>query len=470
MKKKAYLIGIKGVAMTAMAVYLKEKGFKVTGSDVAETFFTDRMLAEAGISHKLGFSKENITEKYDAVIVTGAHGGMSNPEAVQAKKIGLPVSMHGRYIGSVMSGYQGISVAGCHGKTTTSSMIAMILSSANLDPSYAIGTAYINGLGAAGHAGRGKFFVAEADEYMTCPVTDPTPRFFWQKPSLAVITNIEFDHPDAYRNLEEVKAAYFQFALNTLENGDHLVACQDDAESSELLQKIKHTKIATYGFSPRADFRIKKYHISEGVSFMTVEVKGEEIGEFMVKVPGRHNLLNALAAMTACNLVANLSWAQIKEGLKKYTGGNRRMEKIYEKDRISLYDDYAHHPTEITATLNSVRDWYRTRRLIVIFQPHTYSRTKKLLEPFAQALTLADVSAVAEIFPSAREKADPSVSSSLLVEAVKRLDGKAVLVRSKAEVLNYVKQTVRQGDILMTVGAGNLYRWHADLITILAEL
>jgi len=456
MKKKAYLIGIKGVAMTAMAVYLKEKGFKVTGSDVAETFFTDRMLAEAGISHKLGFSKENITEKYDAVIVTGAHGGMSNPEAVQAKKIGLPVSMHGRYIGSVMSGYQGISVAGCHGKTTTSSMIAMILSSANLDPSYAIGTAYINGLGAAGHAGRGKFFVAEADEYMTCPVTDPTPRFFWQKPSLAVITNIEFDHPDAYRNLEEVKAAYFQFALNTLENGDHLVACQDDAESSELLQKIKHTKIATYGFSPRADFRIKKYHISEGVSFMTVEVKGEEIGEFMVKVPGRHNLLNALAAMTACNLVANLSWAQIKEGLKKYTGGNRRMEKIYEKDRISLYDDYAHHPREIAATLQALKNGWPDHRLILIFQPHRYTRTRDLFEDFTQLLSEVDVLFLLDIY-SAGETPIPGADSRSLCRAI-RMRGKVdpIFVEHKEDINSLLKGVVKENDIIAVLGAGDV--------------
>src|SRR3989344_3807514 len=188
-KKQAYLIGIKGVAMTAMAVYLKQKGFKVTGSDVVDAFATDKILRQNKIQVKKGFFKKNISRKYDLVIATGAHGGMTNIEVTTASKLGCQVWMHGKYLGNEMSEKKGIAIAGCHGKTTTSAMIASIMVHAGYDPSYAVGTAYINDLGPAGHYGRGEFFIAEADEYMTCPQTDKTPRFLWMKPHIAVFTN-----------------------------------------------------------------------------------------------------------------------------------------------------------------------------------------------------------------------------------------------------------------------------------------
>lgn len=467
MKKRAYLVGIKGVAMTALAVYLKESGWEVAGSDVTEVFFTDQILTARRIPIKTGFRRENITAKYDLVVVTGAHGGMTNAEAVRAKELNIPVFMHGKYLGQIMDKFQGISVAGCHGKTTTSSMIACMLVNAKLDPSYAIGTAYINGLGAAGHCGRGKYLVAEADEYVTCPKTDTTPRFLWQNPKAAVITNIEFDHPDVYGNLDDVVDAYLQFVRNLRKSGGFLVACLDDAEVANLLARIKDIKAVSYGFSKEADYQIASFKIHKGLSRMNIKVEGKTVGEFTVSVPGKHNLLNAAASIAVCRQFCRLSWPEIRNGLKTYTGNNRRLEKIFEKDRLSLYDDYAHHPSEISATVNSVRDWFPKKRILVIFQPHTFSRTKRLLNQFAKALSLADWVMVAPIFPSARESFDPTITSGILAKRILKEKGQAIPIKNKDEAIKLLQKSVKADDLIITMGAGNLYLWHESISHLL---
>lgn len=464
MKKKAYLVGIKGVAMTALAVYLKESGYSVTGSDVADVFPTDKILKEQRIIIKKGFTPENITEKYDLVIVTGAHGGMTNIEAVQALKLNLPTFMHGVALGKFMNSKTGVSIAGCHGKTTTTCLIASLLKKGGFDPSYAIGVAEIDNLGPAGHLGKGNYFIAEADEYMTCPETNKTPRFLWQKPKMLVITNIEYDHPDAFCDLTAVKEAFLKLA-NSLPKEGLIVCCIDNTNVREILPHIK-VPYLTYGFSPRADFQISKYYFGQKVSFMRLKHKDIDLGEYMLHIPGKHNLLNALAAGITVNQIG-IGWEKIRELLKSYTGSKRRFEKKAEIDGVYLYDDYAHHPSEIVATIEAARDWFQDFRIIVVFQPHTYSRTKKLMTDFAKSFTRADLVVITDIYPSAREQYDPSINSQMLVIQANKYKRNVYCRKDKKSVLNFLKETVRSGDLIITMGAGDVYLWSDDIIKIL---
>lgn len=466
MKKSAYLIGIKGVGMTALAVYLKEKGYVVTGSDTSDVFATDSILKKFGIGIKKGFTRENIEKKYDLVVTTGAWGGMTNPEAKRAIELGLPTYPHGKAVGLLSQDACGISVAGCHGKTTTSALIASLLTSAGLKPSYIIGTAQINNLGQPGHFGGGKYIVLEADEYMTCPVTDKTPRFLWQHPRILVMTNIEYDHPDAFANIEDVKDAFVRLTENVSDEGI-IIACCDSKEIQDILPRIKR-KVITYGFSPQADYRIEKCYFGSCVSFMHVVQGNIALGEYMLRISGKHNLLNALAAGIAANYVG-ISWDKIKEYLKVFAGTKRRFEKICEVGTMLLYDDYAHHPSEIVATVRASKEWFPDKRVVVLFQPHTFSRTKALFIEFAKSFKGADLTVITDIYPSGREQFDKTISSEMLVAAAKKYTKNVTYQGNKKEVLKFLKENISDNDLLLTMGAGDIFLLHQDIEKLMRE-
>jgi len=463
-KKNAYLVGIKGVAMTSLAVYLKEKGYEVTGSDVEDIFPTDKILQANKINIIKGFSEKNIDEKFDLAVVTGAHGGMTNIEAQKAKKLGIPTYMHGEFLGKLMEGKFGISIAGCHGKTTTSSLIAFLLQKGGFKQSYAIGTAEINGLGPAGHFGNGEIFVAEADEYMTCPSSDPTPRFMWQSPKILVLTNIEYDHPDAYANIEEVKDAYRHF-IDKLESDVVIVACIDNENVTSVLTGT-NKQVITYGFSPAADFSISHFYFNEGISFMQVMHKNINLGEYMLQISGKHNLANSLAGIIVAEHIG-MSHENIRKALKLFTGCKRRFEKISQIGGVTLYDDYAHHPSEISATLYGAREWFKYRRIIAIFQPHTFSRTKALLADFARAFIQADLAMIVDIYPSAREQPDDTINSNMLVMEANKYKKNAYYLKNKKETLSFLDKNIKDGDLIITMGAGDIYLWHDDIKKLL---
>lgn len=447
--------------MTALAVYLKQAGYQVTGSDVADEFATDTILQQYKIPARIGFREENIDKKYDLVVVTGAHGGMTNIEARRALALDLPLYMHGSFLGKIFNQKEGIAVAGCHGKTTTSALIASLLTHADFRPSYAVGVARINDLGAAGHFGAGKFFVAEADEYMTCPLTDKTPRFLYLFPKILVITNIEYDHPDAYADINAVKNAFVSLTYNLPENGI-VVACIDSKNVRDILPGVKRTVI-TYGFSPRADFQISKFYFGDGASFMRIRHQQVDLDEFMLKIAGKHNFLNATASIIVANHLG-VSWEKIRESLIMFTGTTRRFEKIAQVDKVMLYDDYAHHPSEIVATIAAARAWFPKRRLIVIFQPHTYSRTKALLSDFAKSFEFADIALIADIYPSAREQFDSTISAKHLVLAANKRKNNTHFCANKNDVTLYLKEHLASNDLVMTMGAGDIFLWHKDII------
>lgn len=469
--KHIHFIGIKGVGMTALALLAKEAKIRVSGSDVEEKFLTDEVLKKAGITFKTSFSPENIQGNPDLVVVTGAHGGLDNPEAQEAQKRGLKVVSQGEAVGIFMEGsilgrvnLIGISVAGSHGKTTTTSMIAFLLTKAGLDPSFVSGCAGISGLEGPGYCGKGKYFIAEADEYATFPQTDKTPKFLWQNPKLAVITNIEYDHPDIFDNLTQIKEAFGQLIQKLPQDGI-LVTSTDSPTVKSLFEKFGGEKIS-FGFGPTCDWQITRVSFGEGKTWFWAKHKNLDLGKFTLSVPGKHNALNALAAIVV-GVSLGIPIEKIRQILPSFLGTKRRFELIGEIRSVELYDDYAHHPTEITATLKAAKEWFPGKRIIAVFQPHTYSRTKALFDEFARCFSVADQTLLIDIYPSAREEIDPTISSKLLAIEVGKHHHNVSYFPGKKEVMEYLGKIVRPNDIILTMGAGDVFSWHQDIIKTL---
>jgi UDP-N-acetylmuramate--alanine ligase len=431
--RRVHFVGIKGVAMAALAVWYKEAGFAVTGSDVEEEFPTDEVLAKAKIS-VLGFDTKNITNSNPGLVIyTGAHGGRENDEVIEAKALGISVLPHGIALGRIMEGKKQISVAGSHGKTTTTAMIATILYEADRDPSWAVGCGEIRGLGLPGHFGRGDCFVAEADEYVTDPGHDSTPRFMWQHPDVLVVTNIDFDHPDVYDTLADVQVAFAKFQ-----------------------KQAKMTVSAK-------DFEVTHVGFGDERTFFTLSQNGMNFGEFTLRVPGVHNAQNAGAAAIAAKELG-LSRDQIAKGLLKFGGTKRRFEIIGRWNGAKLIDDYAHHPNEIKATLASAHDWYPGARIIAVFQPHTYSRTKALMHEFAGSFANAREVLLTDIYASAREHDTLGISARTLVEETAKRHQSVRYAPDFVAVRKILTDITHPGDIIIFMGAGSIYTWAHSMI------
>ncbi len=431
--KRIHFVGIKGVAMAALAVWYKEAGYIVTGSDVTDEFPTDEVLAKAKIS-VLVFDPKNIARsKPDLVIYTGAHGGRENAEVVEALAQKIPAIPHGKALGLVMAEKKQVSVAGSHGKTTTTAMIATILASAGYDPSWAIGCGEIRGLGLPGHFGKGKIFVAEADEYVTDPGHDLTPRFLWQHPDILVETNIDWDHPDVYASLADVQAAF-----TALEGQSKVIITQKD-------------------------FQVTRVAFGQERTFFSLEQNGMKLGDFTLKVPGIHNARNAAAAVIACSQLG-VPRDKISEGLLLFGGTKRRFEYIGTVNGAKIIDDYAHHPNEIKATLAAAREWYPKQKIIVVFQPHTYSRTKALLHGFSKAFADASMVLLTDIYSSARETSDLGITGKTLVEETAKHHPNVLYAPDFPAVQNILHTQMQAGDIIVFMGAGDIYGWSKRFI------
>ncbi len=448
--------------MTPLAIIAKEAGIKVSGSDVEETFITNDALSKSGIHPEVGFDSSHI-DAQDLIITSGANGGFDNVEVVTAKQKNIPVITQGQAVGEYINGslfgkeYIGISVAGSHGKTTTTAMIATVLSDAKLDPSYVIGTSSLDPLGLPGHFGNGKYFVAEADEYATEPIHDRTPKLLWQKPKIIVFTNIELDHPDLYPSIESIEEVFLRFA-NSLPGNGTLIACGDDIRMRNLLKRFKG-KVKTYGFSEVNDYVVKNTHVEEGQTFFDVFADQMKISSFMLHVAGEHNALNATASVLV-SLELNLPVEKIKRGLVKFSGTKRRLEFIKKlSSGAMLFDDYAHHPTEIKKTLLTIHQEYPKKSIVCIFQPHTYSRTKKLFEDFITSFNMASTIVLTDIYASQREEKDPSISSKLLVERMSTLHPQVMYEPTLTDVVQYLNKCQFGKDtIILTMGAGDVYK------------
>lgn len=458
--KKIHFTGIKGVGMTALALCAKDLGIKVSGSDTSEYFVTDETLKRAAIKWQIGFSIKNLSD-IDLLIFTAAHEGEANIEVIEAKKRGIPVLSHGQALEIFMDKKIGISVCGVGGKTTTASMMATIFKSAGLHPSFAVGAANINPLGVPGeYDQQGKYFIAEADEYFASP-QDPTPRFFYQKPKVIVVTNIEFDHPDVYKDLNQTIKTFQKFIERIPDDG-LLVACIDNPKVKRLVQSIK-VPIETYGFSPDADWKITLINQTKGKKRFSLKHKDLIIKNLALSVPGKFNLKNATASIIVANFYG-VPMDKIKKGLLKFKGTKRRFEFIGEVKGIRFFDDYAHHPVQIKATLGAAKTWFKRARIMAIFQPHTYSRTKALFSEFLKSFTDADKVYLVPVYASAREKSNLGVSSQKMAKEMKSFHPGVSFVKDRKELVSLLKKDLKKGDVVFTLGAGDIFIWHKEII------
>jgi len=468
MIKKIHFVGIKGVGMTSLAIIAKESGIEVTGSDVLETFITDAELNESGIKPLSGFEAAHIQDQ-DLVIATGAHGGSNNIEVLEAIKKNIPVLNLGQAIGKFQSGEIfgrksfGISVAGSHGKTTTTAILATILKENNIDPSYVIGTGKVPSLGLSGHFGKGEYFITEADEYFADVESDRKPKFMYQNPNIILLTNVDFDHPDVFSSFDDLKKAYMDFSMKLPMNG-LLVACGDGSKNREFLSKFNGNHL-TYGFSSDNDYILEKVDFDSEKMFFWVKSKDTVLGQFSTQVFGEQNALNSLGAIVV-SLQIGLSVDQIKKGLSAFKGTKRRSEFIGKLQFEGLlYDDYAHHPEEIKSTISAFRNSFPKSFLVIIFQPHMYSRTKAFFNEFVLSFDKADEVIITEIFPSFREPIDKNFSSKLIVDELKKRNKKATYFEEKEDVLKYFSsQRYSRDTVIITMGAGDIYKIGKELL------
>lgn len=466
--KTIHFTGIKGVGMTALALCAQDLGKIVTGSDTDETFPTDPVLKKRGIKVKLGFKSQNLPRHCDLLIYTGAHGGSTNPEVIAAKAQAIPVLSHAEALGLFSQGKKTLAVAGVGGKTTVAAMLANLLDSAGFQPSFAVGVGNIFSLNTPGRMIKtSACFVVEADEYVTDPKINLTPRFHYLKADLAIITNLEYDHPDVYPSLDAVYRSFVNFLKPVPASGAIIINI--DNPKTKTLINLLNRPVITYGFSPLADWQIIKTHLAEKKQFFTLKFNGITWPEMILSVPGRYNVLNATAAIAAANFLG-VSVNKIKRGIKSFTGTKRRFEFIATIKGVSLYDDYAHHPSEIKAVLQAARDWLPGKRLIPVFQSHTYSRTKALLQDFAASFTDADLVVINDIFSSARETDNLGLTGRIFAAEVKKHHAQVFYCSGKTATLEFIRSHCKKGDVLLTLGAGNNFLWHKDILKTLKKL
>lgn len=456
--KKLYFVGIKGVAMTGLAVMAKQLGYEVTGSDVDEVFITDELLRNNKIDWFSGFNGQNVRKtKPDQVVVSAAYGA-NNPEIKAVKSMRLPILTQSEMLGKVMAGYEGIGVSGVHGKTTVSSMVAVILQAAGFAPSYAIGTGTIPGLEGSSHIGEGQYFVVEADEYKKSE-TDHRPKFLDYPLKHLIVTSIELDHPDVYPSAEHVYQVFYQLA-SKIPRGGVIVANTDWPLVRRLASRLVDRNCLTYGFDPGALYQITDAKQGMTTSFYLKHAK-EVIGPIELELPGKHNMLNAAAAFLMTRRLG-VNEATIIKALRHFAGPKRRFEFLGEINGAQFYDDYAHHPSALEFLIDAAKKRFPTKRITVVFQPHTYSRTGKLLNEFAKSLKTADRLVILNIWASAREKSGYVTIRDLLNE-IRKYRSDVEFRSDLDEVAKYLSGSVDKSDVVLLVGAGDVYKIYEKL-------
>lgn len=437
--RKGHLIGIGGVSMSPLAEVLSDAGLIISGSDIAESERTSK-LREKGIEISIGHDKANVSENTDFVVRTAAAHD-DNPEVVRAHELGIPVFERTQAWGAIMRGYKNaLCIAGTHGKTTTTSICTHILMAAEKDPTVMIGGTLP--LLKAGHRiGGGDTIVMESCEYYNSFLS-----FF---PTVAVILNIEEDHLDFFSGIDEIKHSFREFASHVPENG-YVVVNYDDENAMDAIKDLDRN-IITFGLSAKADVYAKNIVRIGSLTRFDIMHKGKLFETVSIHVPGVHNLKNALAAAAAC-ICLGIKPTAIKYGIAGFTGAGRRFEFKGKFNGADVYDDYAHHPGELRALLDAV-EALGYKRTVVVFQPHTYTRTKALFYDFVRQLRRPDVVYLAEIF-AAREKNILGISSADLAA---KIDG-AKFFKTFEEIENDLRKTAQPGDLILTVGAGNVYK------------
>jgi UDP-N-acetylmuramate--alanine ligase len=439
---RPHFIGIGGAGMSGIAKILAQRGAKVAGSDAKESA-TAQALRALGVTVHIGHAAEHLADDASCVVVSSAIR-KDNPELARAAGLGIPVVHRSDALAALMEGLRPIAVAGTHGKTTTTSMLAVSLSELGLKPSYAIG-GDLDAPGSNALHGDGDIFVAEADE------SDRS--FHTYAPEVAIVLNVELDHHANYASMDEIYESFETFAGKIVPGGT-LVVSADHEGARELTRRLAGSvKTVTYGEAEDADVRVTSI-VPQGLkSRVTVVLDGQEL-TFTVSVPGRHYALNAVAALTA-GAVLGIPAAGLAHALAAYTGVKRRLQLKGEAAGVQVIDSYAHHPTEMTADLEAMRAAAGDARILVVFQPHLFSRTQELGKEMGQALALADASVVLDIYP-AREDPIPGVTSELIIEAARAAGADVTAVHDKGEIPAVVAGMAKPGDLVLTMGAGDV--------------
>jgi len=449
-----HFTGIGGIGMSGIAEVLLNLGYKISGSDLKLSATTDH-LAQLGAKVYEGHSAENVGGA-KAVVVSSAVDA-ANPEVLEARRRGIPVIPRGELLAELMRLKYGIAIAGSHGKTTTTSMTAAILSGGGLDPTVVVGGKVAAMGGSNARIGRSDFLVVESDE------SDGS--FLKLSPILAVITNIDREHLDHYSGIDEIREAFREFT-NKVPFYGAAILCLDDENVQQMLPSINRRTI-TYGRSSQADLRITESTTGHFESRFRVQARGRDLGEFHLRLPGPHNVLNATAAIGVA-LELDVKLDAIREALAGFTGVERRFQMRGEARGITVIDDYGHHPTEIRATLTAAR-LCRFNRIHAIFQPHRYTRTEALMDEFARSFHQADSVYVLDIY-AASEKPIPGVSGELLAERMRDFGHRcAEYTGTIDQAIEAVLNNVREGDVVLTLGAGNVWQAGERLLERLRE-
>lgn len=448
--QKIHFVGLGGTGLSAIAKLLLERGFAVSGSDLHDSTLL-RGLQSLGAQTFVGHNAENIAGA--DVIIQSSAVPPTNPELVAARHAGLPVYKRAEYLPQLLAGKYVVAVAGTHGKTTTTAMIAWIFTSAGNDPSYIIGSVSRN-LASNAHAGYGKYFVIEADEY--------DGMFLGIHPHLALVTTIEHDHPDCYPTPQSYLLAFERFVSQIQAGGSLLIAGESQA-ADELALKAEAC-VLTFGSSENDDYRFNEAIPNDQAGYNFSMTTASETVTVKLAVPGLHNVFNACAAMAACHILG-ISLGRSAEALASFSGTARRFELAGRVNGALLFDDYAHHPSEIAATIQAARTAYPDRRLRVVWQPHTYSRTSTLLDDYAQVFDLADEVLVTAIY-AARESDDGTTYSHLQ----RKLSGPAVrYIPELSDMAHLLKDTLQPNDLVLVLSAGTAIEINQTLLALAGE-
>ncbi len=445
--QRIHFVGIGGIGMSGIAEVLLNLGYKISGSDLKSSPTTQR-LASLGATIFDGHSPQNVAGA--EVVVISSAVTQENPEVVEARSLHIPVIPRAEMLAELMRLKYGIAIAGMHGKTTTTSMVAAIMATGDLDPTVVVG-GRVDAMGSNARLGKSQYLVAEADE------SDRS--FLKLSPILAVVTNIDREHMDCYRNMGDVKRTFLEF-MDRVPFYGTIVLCNDDALLRRLMPQVRR-RVMTYGTRRGSDFHIKlaPSELNPGehrpLSRFRVNYRGKDLGEFTLHVPGTHNVLNATAAI-AVGVGLDVGLEHIRAALDDFRGVDRRFQLRGTSAGVSVVDDYGHHPTEIRATLAAAKQC-GYRKIHVIFQPHRYSRTQELMDDFAQAFSDADSLVVLDIY-AASEQPIEGVTSKALTERIQELGNRPVrYVESFASAVEAATNLAEEGDMILTLGAGNVY-------------
>jgi UDP-N-acetylmuramate--alanine ligase len=446
--QQVHFVGIGGAGMSGIAELLLNQGFRVSGSDLKATPVTAR-LAGLGARFFAGHAAANVKGAHVVVTSTAVRG--DNPEVLEARRLQIPVIPRAEMLAELMRAKYGVAVSGSHGKTTTTSMIAFVLEKGGLDPTVVVG-GRLDVLGSGARLGTSEYMVVEADE------SDRS--FLKLQPTLAVVTNVDREHLDVYRDLADAQQAFLDFASKVPFWGAAIV-CADDAPARALLLRLGRRTLS-YGIDAEATVQAREVRLASGSSRYVALASGRQLGEVEIRVPGRHNVLNSLAAV-AVGLELELDFAAIRAGLESFRGVNRRFESKGSANGVTVIDDYGHHPTEIRATLQTLQGFAQGRRSVVLFQPHRYTRTQALWDEFTRAFDGVSELLLADIY-AASEDAIEGVTSERLAGAIAERGGSAQYAGDVRAATERLLAIVRPGDVVLTLGAGNVHTAGEELL------